>query len=386
MVRLEDWLLDGGYEPPTAIVPANFAISWISVELVAGGTQVKISVPPCVIAAGSYEGAVSVGTTFTTSTFVINTNTQPTQQSPYILSGLTPGQSYVIRLRAYSSSNQTGTYGEYAYTSFVTPKSSSVVGVSGSVGNSGETTGTSVAVSDNRSIQRSFFTVTSKNKDLQKYSVATKSINISTSYNHYVFGAGIFFDSPVKTPKCSGGIAFFVNDNATTGYFIEITTEQASVDNKNKSVKIVKFVDGVKKELPDSQEGTNAKMYGGIIGSTQYKVDVKVEITSAATIIDLYINNFKISAADVYNTSATATPIQKAIPKTNKIAVFSNLGSAHFDYIYSMPLSQTEYNQAILANIYSGQFGDTMLNFAYGDKLINNIDTPLEKRAYIEEF
>jgi hypothetical protein len=127
-------------------------------------------------------------------------------------------------------------------------------------------------------------------------------------------------------------------------------------------------------------------MYGGIIGSTQYKVDVKVEITSAATIIDLYINNFKISAADVYNTSATATPIQKAIPKTNKIAVFSNLGSAHFDYIYSMPLSQTEYNQAILANIYSGQFGDTMLNFAYGDKLINNIDTPLEKRAYIEEF
>lgn len=415
-------LLNGGYTAPTAPTPSDYAIPWISIQTNTAGTAATVTAGSTNISATTFEGAYSTsGFSNLYSTFSINTSSLP-----YTITGLTPGTSYSIRLRAGNGT----VYGEYTYQTFVTPKpaattsisttsdyldamnrmelermqraiaaaqaanssgstasSGSTSGSSNDVGNSGTVvSGTSIAVSGNRAVKRSIFTVTSKNNNLEEYSMAIKPTSVSTGYSYYTFGAGIFFDSPVKSPKSAGGIGFFTNENGMTGYFIEIKTEASLLDTKDKSVKVLKFVNGVKKALPDSQDGTNGKIYAGIVGSTQYKVDVKVQVTSQATIIDLYINNFKISAADVYNTSATANPIEKPIPKTNRLALFSNLGSANFDYIYSIPLTETEYNNAILSNIYNGQFGSTMLNFAYGDKVINNIGTPAEKKPYIEEF
>lgn len=421
-MRLPSYMLiNGGYTPPTAPTPSDYAIPWISIATNAAGTQATITAGPTTVTPTVFGGAVT-SYSFNDPDFVINTSS-----TPYVINGLTPGKSYSIRLRAGNGS----VYGEYTYQTFVTPKPASTISVSttsdsldamnraeldrikraqaaaqaannassidtynvdpdpsnSSVGNSGTTvTGTSVAISGNRSVKRSIFTVTSKTNNLEEYSVAIKPTSMSTGYNFFTFGTGIFFDSPTKTPKSCGGLGFFVSTDGRTGYFIEIKTEASLLDTKDKSVKILKFVDGVKKALPDSQDGQNGKIYAGILGASQYKVDVKVEVTSLATIIDLYINNFKVSAADIYNSSANANPIDKPISKTNNIALYSNLGSANFDYVYSMPLTETEYRNAILSDIYTGQFGSTMLNFAYGDRVINNIGIPANKRPYIEEF
>jgi hypothetical protein len=413
-------LLNGGYTAPTAPNPADYTIPWISVAPNTIGTSIVVSVGPSTVTPGSYSGAIAGSGTFNDPDFVINSNSMP-----QTVNGLTPGALYSLRLRAWSGANQTGTFGEYIYYTFAMPKpapvtsfgsttnddipdkaelerirralaanaaaaaqgSDPVDGSDSSVLNSGTVvSGTSFALSDNRQVKRSIFTVTSKTNNLEEYSVAIKPSTISTSYNHYTFGAGIFFDSPIKVPKAAGGIGFFTSENGMTGYFIEIKTEYSLLDTKEKSIKILKFVNGVKKLLPDSQDGTNGKIYAGILGSSQYKVDIKVEVTSQATVIDVYINNFKISAADIYSTSATANPIEKPIPKTNRLALFSNLGSANFDYIYAIPLTETEYKNAILSDIYSGQFGSTMLSFAYGDRLIDNIGVPADKKAFIEEF
>lgn len=402
-MRLPSYILiNGGYTAPTAPTPADYAIPWISIAPNTAGTSAVITVGPSAVTPTLYEGA------YTSYSFTpIPDGLISTSSMPYTLLNLTPGKSYTIRLRAGNGN----VYGEYTYQTFVTPKPAPVASFgsttngdipdktwlnnynpytqtsSNDVANSGAVvSGTSFALSDNRQIKRSIFTVTSKSKNIEEYSVAIKPSTISTSYNHYTFGAGIFFDSPIKVPKSAGGIGFFTSENGMTGYFIEIKTEYSLIDDKEKSIKILKFVNGVKKVLPDSQDGTNGKIYAGVIGSAQYKVDVKLEVNAQATIIDVYINNFKISAADVYSTSSTANPIEKPIPKTNRLALFSNLGSANFDYIYAIPLTQKEYENAILANIYSGQFGSTILSFAYGDRLIDNIGVPADKKAYIEEF
>jgi len=419
-MRLPEYmLLNGGYTAPTAPIPSDYAIPWISISTNTAGTQATITAGSTNVSPSNFEGAYSTsGFSNLYSTFSISTSSLP-----YTITGLTPGTSYSIRLRAGNGS----VYGEYTYQTFVTPKPASTISVSttadsldamnrmelermqraiaaanaaslgtyiadpdpsnSGVNNSGTVvTGTSVALSGNRSIKRSIFTVTSKTNNLEEYSVAIKPTAMSSGYNYYTFGTGIFFDSPTKTPKSCGGLGFFVSADGRTGYFIEIKTEASLLDTKDKSVKILKFVDGVKKALPDSQDGQNGKIYAGILGASQYKVDVKVEVTSLATIIDLYINNFKVSAADVYSSSANANPIDKPISKTNNIALYSNLGSANFDYVYSMPLTETEYRNAILSDIYTGQFGSTMLNFAYGDRVIDNIGIPTNKRPYIEEF
>lgn len=413
-------LLNGGYIEPTAPTPSDYAIPWISIATNAAGTQATITAGSSLVSPTTFEGAYSSsGFSNLYSTFSISTSSLP-----YTITGLTPGTSYSIRLRAGNGS----VYGEYTYQTFVMPKPSSVASIgttsdsldainraeleriqraaaaiaaanAASNPQSGDSnpvdpngvfnstiSGTSVAISGNRSIKRSIFTVTSKTNNLEEYSVALKTTPMSSGYNYYTFGTGIFFDSPVKTPKSSGGLGFFVSSDAKTGYFIEIKTEASLIDTKDQSIKILKFVDGVKKALPSSQDGQNGKMYAGVLGSSQYKVDIKVEVTSVGVIIDLYINNFKISAADIYSTATSANPIDKAIPKTSNIALYSNLGSANFDYVYSIPLSETEFKNAILSDIYSGQFGSTMLSFAYGDRVINNIGIPSNKKPYIEEF
>jgi hypothetical protein len=83
---------------------------------------------------------------------------------------------------------------------------------------------------------------------------------------------------------------------------------------------------------------------------------------------------------------ATAPAIDKAIPVTSKIAVFAQLNKISFDYVYAVPLTEAQFKTGLISDIYTGHYGSTLLNFAYGEKLINNIGAPVLKNAFIEEF
>jgi hypothetical protein len=248
-----------------------------------------------------------------------------------------------------------------------------------------ESTGTSYATQGNRSVQTSLFKVVNNSPDLKKYSIALKDTGINTSYEYFSFGTSVFFSSNINNVQGSGGIGFFVGNNGMTGYFVLVQTTANLADTADKEVQIWKLVDGKKVRLNDSQSGTNGQALSGVLGGIAYKMDINVITTATTRVIDVYINNFKISAVDKDVTGSTK-PTEKVLPKTSKIAMFANTGQANFDYIYATPLTKTQFEKGLIQNIYTGKYGVKTLDFLYGDKILADKVVAPDQIPFLEEF
>jgi len=419
------------YTTPTAATPANLKIPYIVVQTTSP-TRAVITLGTPLSTPGSYAGDVGSNGTFSNPDFTFTTTS-----GTYVRENLTPGAKYNLRARAHSGAGATGTYGEYIYESFTMPKAASVGGITASTTStttpttntstggsldamdearlaqvlaaekaaalansagsidlgastdavvlSAAATGSSYAAYGNREVQRSYFKVNNKYKDRSKYALEIKNTNISTSYKKYSFGAGILFTSSLDTPMSGGGIGFFTDDVGSNGYFVELQTDASNKDLKDKSLKIYKVVANKRLYLQDSQDTDSGRLYGGVLSSTLYKLDIDVVITDVATIITVYVNNFKVSAVDT-NTAGSVSPLLKSISPTANIALFSVLEKVNFDYVYANPVSATQVTDAASRGLYSGQYADSTLDFTFGEKIAQNFNSPTGKVAYLEEF
>ena len=420
-------MVDGGGGIGTAPVPADYTIPWISVETTSL-TSIKIIIKHPVATPGSFGGA-GTSYTFNDPDFVFptlaDTIVVSSDRTTITKSGLIPGTQYNIRVRAYSGAAQSGVYGPYITDTFKMPsynplsgvtsttttvlvppgstadaagatsssKSSSGVTLNNATVDTGPTediveqtvTGSSFATSGNRQVEKSLFRVSNNSPDPTAYSIATKNTGISTSYSHYSFGTGMFFQSSVSNVSAAGGIGFFTDTLGKSGYYVLMQTTSNLSSTSDREVKILKIVNGKRVELNDSQKNNPSKTLTGILGATAYKVDIKVKVASGVRVIDVYINNFKISAVDSDSTTST-DPVNKVLPVTSNISMCATTGSAYYDYVYAMPLEESQYNSGIMQNVYNGQFNDTVLNFLYGDKVLSNFTKTDLKNGYLEEF
>ena len=422
------------YNPATAPTPENLKLSSILVSYNSAGTIATVTVVPPLGTAGSYGGSVAGTSTFNDPDFVISSNTNVFTIGS-IASPLTPGLVYKLRIRAYAGSNQSGFYGDYFYETIASPKPASVSSTTSTTsgtqtppnsvydysgddainrailnkilaaekafdykdswdkdngdvtGNQTyvESTGTSYATQGNRTVQTSLFKVVNNSPDLKKYSVALKDTGINTSYEYFSFGTSVFFSSNINNVQGSGGIGFFVNNNGMTGYFVLVKTTSNLADTADKEVQIWKLVNGKKIRLNDSQSGTNGQALSGILGGIAYKIDINVITTSTTRVIDVYVNNFKITAVDKDVTGSTKAT-EKVLPKTSQIAMFANTGQANFDYIYATPLTKTQFEKGIVQNIYTGKYGVKTLDFLYGDKILSDKVVAPNQIPFLEEF
>ena len=407
-------LIDGGGGVPTAPVPADYKLPWISVKAVSL-TSIEITLGSPNATPGSYGGSITT-LSFNDPDFTF------TSTSPVITKiGLVPGQKYNIRARSYSGLNATGMYGDYITDTFTMPAYNPLTGIvstttpvltpPGSTGtnptvssgngvqlnNTGSAdtgeddavpvqyvTGSSSAVSGNRQVEKSLFRVTNNSPDPTAYSIATKDFEISTSYSHYTFGTGMFFQSSVSDFNAAGGMGFFTDSLGKNGYYVLLQTTSNLSKTDDKEVKIIKVVNGKKKILNDTQKN-NAKTLTGILGATSYKVDIKVKCTATVRVIDVYINNFKITATDT-NSPTSTDPVDKVLPITSNVSMCATTGSAYYDYVYAMPIEEAQYNSGIMQNVYNGQFNNTMLSFLYGEKVLSNFNKTTISNGKLEEF
>jgi hypothetical protein len=429
---LPEWyMINGGYSTPTAPTPADLKIPWISIQTTSP-TRAVITLGTPSVTPGSYAGVASAAST---SSFNDPDFTFTTTSGIHVRENLIPGQKYSVRARAYSGAGATGTYGDYIYDSFTMPKLASVASPSAST--SGTTTpttptytdeltksklakilaeeyaatlaaaganetidlsnkvmsqteklGTSTAFSGNRELQRSYLKVTSTNKDSNSYSVAIKRHwNFYLIYKKYSFGAGILFASTLTNLRSGGGIGFFTNSTGTNGYYIELQTDQSQSNDKDKSLKIYKIVNTKRIYLADSQDKDSGRLLGGVLTSTLYKLDVDVTVDTSAgvVIIDVYVNNFKISAVDA-SVGNTTDPKKKIIAPTANIALFSKLHTTAFDYVYANPVSATQTTDTSSRKIYDGQYSSSTIDFTFGEKVAQNFNSPDNKVSFIEEF
>ena len=229
-----------------------------------------------------------------------------------------------------------------------------------------------------KEIQKSLFKITSDSSDKQLHSVAVKNMSIAYTGEYYTFGTGMFFKSTVKDVSAAGGIGFFTSSNGSDGYYVSLETTANSVKSgADKALGIFKIKNGIMTSLSDSQSDDN-KTLAFLTGSTSYKVDIRVkhDAVNSVIAIDVFINGFKITAADA---SDIITP-------SPNIAIYSRTGSTFFDYVYAIPLSKDQYDNGLFKDRYYGRFGSTTLNFLYGEKLTSSFDNTGISGGTVDEF
>jgi hypothetical protein len=411
------------YNPPSVATPANYAIPYVSISYNATGTIATLTITQPTTTAASFGGELTSTGSFGSPDFLINTNT-----TTAVISGLTPGITYSMRIRAYSSSNQTGTYGDYYYDKVSPPKISSVAGTTSttsgtqtppdtewdevmtraklnqlaaqqaadaststdSASSLAEQTyetydvGTAYAVSGDRDVQTSLFSITNNSIDPKDWSIAVKNTNISTGYKYYTFGTSLFFQSIKQEVSGSGGMGFFISNQGLNGYYVIIQTTSNLSDTADKEVKIYKMVDGNMVLLNDNQSNTSSQLTG-ILGGQLYKLDVNAIVGTNKVTIEVFINNYKIIATDTTVTD-TKKNTEKILPVTSSIAMCSASGKTSFDYVYAMPITEAQYKDGTVNNVYEGKYGIKTLSFAYGDKIISNKTVAADQVSYLEEF
>ena len=78
--------------------------------------------------------------------------------------------------------------------------------------------------------------------------------------------------------------------------------------------------------------------------------------------------------------------MQKLIAPTSNFAMFSALNVTKFDYVYAIPLENSQTNNGIERSLYSGQYAASTINFLYGEKIASNFNAPTTKAGWLEEF
>jgi len=232
-------------------------------------------------------------------------------------------------------------------------------------------------------VQKSLFQITSSGSPDKKnnYSISVKNMAIATSGKYYNFGTGLFFKGTKNDTKGSGGIGFFTNGNGLDGYYVKLeTTSNLPESGSDRPLSIFKVKNGIITQLQDTQakdeeKGSN-KSLAYLAQGVSYKVDIRVKIQETVVAIDVFINNFKVTAVDASD----------ILSPTGNVALFSNANSTFFDYAYAIPLSETQYNDGVIGNQYSGRFGSTTLDFLYGDKLSSGFNNSGIAGGAIDEF
>jgi hypothetical protein len=397
-------MIDGGGE-----TVADINVYWIELTYTSKtAISVKLYTGGGTIGSYGYE-VVPVASSFT------NTLTTATS-STFSVTGLTSGVEYKIQARAFEGSNKTGEYGNMVATTFTMPKLSTAGSIletlkQKEVDASKQTSGTTittasaydlnnnsyfqaqnqsatVSAASEKQTTKSLFQLSNNVKDSTNYTVAFKSFNnLSTTSSFYSFGTSLFFKSNVNNPNQSGGFGFFVNGEGSDGYFIKIDTTANAASNKSNEFTILKLKGGRAYPLEDSQQ-TKTKTLTGIYGGKTYKIDVRVKVTATTRLISVYVNGFKITATDSNPSGSAATQDQTPVLAiSNRVAMMCNEGTVFFDYVYGMHLTEKQYDQEDLFNIYDGQYSEAAISFLYGNKTLqNNTVANSSSNGFIEEF
>lgn len=224
----------------------------------------------------------------------------------------------------------------------------------------------------------------------------TVSQTNGNSYNagYFSFGTSLIMKDTLENTLHAGGIGLFLNDSATSGYYIVMeSTSSASAVLDKKSVRIEKWIGSNK--IPLKEVGTRTEStIEGIFGGRTYNVDVKVKIENQSITITAFINGYGITATDTtYKINNKVEPKSTILPPSKKIGLICTRGEVAFDYAYANTLTPFQYDDRISElNIYQGQFNNDLINTSYGDLVYmanyqaDEISTDNKKAVAVDEF
>jgi hypothetical protein len=224
----------------------------------------------------------------------------------------------------------------------------------------------------------------------------TVSTTNGNSYNagYFSFGTSLIMKDTLENTLHAGGVGFFLNESATSGYYIIMeSTSSASAILDKKSVRIEKWIGSNK--IPLKEVGTRTEStIEGIFGGRTYNVDVKVKIDNQSVTITAFINGYGITVTDTTYKINNKVEIKSTIlPPSKKMGLVCTRGEVAFDYGYANTLTPFQYEDRISElNIYQGQFNNDLINTSYGDLIYmanyqaDEISTGNKKAVAVDEF
>lgn len=209
-----------------------------------------------------------------------------------------------------------------------------------------------------------------------------------TSQN-FVIGTSMYFPliknssgQDTGEQRTKGGIAFCLNSDNTSGYFLCINTSQNVTKDKNyRDVTMYKIVAGKLVEMSDTQTNSGSSAITGISGGELYRVDIKVN----RTIEDGTKNNlvFKI----MFNNTTFTIHDKSPLAVTKKIALCSFQGPVSYDYVYAKAISEEEFSQNKAYNLYQGYLGANSAIVKYfSDFIFSGKANVTDSLIWVKEF
>jgi len=374
------------------------------------------------VAVGSYK------ITYTNVDYFMDPNyVRPTQisaTSPITLTGLTPGESYVIKVEAFEGANATGASGTSVQKTIKMPAQIDISKILTSQQQrnlppedvsalkewiaqqnqvyQNQANGILQNAGTAESVQRSLLSLTNMTQNKNDINIVYKSLsgmtvtapadmyneNLTWGPNYYSFGTTLFLDDDVITGKQCGGIGFFCKEGGKDGYFLEIdTTASSAAIDTQKEIRLLKIKNGDRFLINDSQSQEVSKLYG-IYGGKAYRIDIKVKSTDTQNTFTIYVNGFKITAVDKKDLVGTQTNPEKNFPlkPTSIVAAYAKTGTVNFDYIYGISIDENQYNNSDAAfNIFNGQYSNNSLKFQFGNEILD-VKSKAAVKGQIEEF
>jgi hypothetical protein len=344
-------------------------------------TSVEITVQR-LLANGSNDGSATV---------ITETITNSSDQILFTVGSLTSERRYKFTVQAKRSAsygNKLTTEIELASTTF----NGKVIGTALDPKNVGK--------------GKSYLTITNNTKVKDQFAVSSREFNAITlptqttqiltgtysvdqamkknAESYFSFGTTVFMES-IKESTPGAGLGFFVNTEATSGYFVVVESTSLASSQDRKSIRIIKTNGTKLKVLADSQKSTTTT-FGGVYGATSYSIDVKVRVKDLTVTIIAYVNGFKIVATD----TTIGSGLDEIIHPTKRVALLCTRGTAAFDYVYGTDIDKQRYDDTTYkTNFYEGQFSNDVIDVAFGENIYNSLleeDEYTNKESMVDEF
>lgn len=233
----------------------------------------------------------------------------------------------------------------------------------------------------------SLITATPTSTSPTKYTVSsTTAKTIRSGYSNFVAATSMYFPIAKNSDGtasgnqiCVGGIAVCLNETHTSGYIVHVEPVQSAVarDLKERCVKIIKVVNGVATTLPDSQ--TDSNQFQNITGGKMYNIQLKVNQTTNGTetykTFKLMIDNTEIFILD-----------KDPLPTTDRVGLVAGIGTARYDYLYTSPITESEFVTKEVYNPYKSYLGQNSFLVKQFSSFILSKGSVTEEIGYMEEF
>jgi len=222
-----------------------------------------------------------------------------------------------------------------------------------------------------------------------KYSLVTEKVTSSkysnsdgTVSDNFIIGTNMYFPL-LKNPKDGratgnqrtiSGIAFSLNSDNSSGYYLSIATSQNSnADKSFREIGFYKIVNGKPVKMSDQQKDEDGSIITGIGGGRMYRVDIRANYSTPTVAAGQPTPGKVLTLRVSVNNKSFVVVDQSPISITQKVGLMSLQGVSAFDYIYTAPLSIEEFVGDKSFDPYKGFLGaESALTKTFGDFIFNN--------------